>query len=73
MGLFQAPGLRDNQGRDQGVVRSMRWKPAKIMFDKCWLGGKGGELRTDARFCSMAVQKQLGQVLNSCMGSLKNL
>lgn len=43
----------------------------KIMFDKCWLGGSE-ELRTDA-ILFMAVQKQLGQVLNSCMGSLKNL
>lgn len=43
----------------------------KVMFDKCWLGGSE-ELRTDA-VLFMAVQKQLGAVLNSCMGSLKNL
>ncbi len=43
----------------------------KIMFDKCWLGGSE-ELRADA-ILFMAVQKQLGQMLNSCMGSLKNL
>lgn len=43
----------------------------KIMFDKCWLGGSE-ELRNDA-VLFMAVQGQLGKVLNSCMGSLKNL
>lgn len=43
----------------------------KIMFDKCWLGGSE-ELRTDA-VLFMAVQVQLGKVLNGCMGSLKNL
>lgn len=43
----------------------------KIMFDKCWLGGSE-ELRKDA-VLFMAVQAQLGKVLNGCMGSLKNL
>ena len=43
----------------------------KIMFDKCWLGGSE-ELRADA-VLFMAVQVQLGKVLNGCMGSLKNL
>ena len=39
----------------------------RIMFEKCWLGGSADAV------LFMAVQKQLGQVLNSCMGSLKNL
>ncbi len=43
----------------------------KIMFDKCWLGGSE-EMRADA-VLFMAAQKQLAAVLNSCMGSLKNL
>ncbi len=43
----------------------------KIMFDKCWLGGSE-ELRRDA-VLFMAVQVQLGKVLNGCMGLLKNL
>lgn len=44
---------------------------AKVMFEKCWLGGSE-ELRRDA-VLFMAVQAQLGKVLNGCMGSLKNL
>ena len=43
----------------------------RIMFDKCWLGGSE-QLPADP-IMFMAVQKQLGQVLNSCTGSLKNL
>ena len=41
------------------------------MFKYCWLGGSE-ELERDA-VLFMAVQVQLGKVLNSCMGSLKNL
>lgn len=43
----------------------------KVMFDNCWLGGSE-ELRKDA-VLFMAVQSQLGGLLNGCMGSLKNL
>lgn len=41
------------------------------MFKNCWLGGSE-ELERDA-VLFMAVQVQLGKVLNGCMGSLKNL
>lgn len=43
----------------------------KVMFDNCWLGGSE-ELRKDA-LLFMAVQVQLGKLLNGCMGSIKNL
>lgn len=43
----------------------------KVLFDNCWLGGSK-ELRTDA-VLFMAVQAQLGGLINGCMGSLKNL
>lgn len=43
----------------------------KVMMDNCWLGGSE-ELRTDA-VLFMAVQVQLGKMLNGCMGSIKNL
>lgn len=43
----------------------------KVMFDNCWLGGSE-ELRKDA-VLFMAVQAQLGKMLNGCMGSIKNL
>ena len=41
------------------------------MFMNCWLGGSE-DLKTDA-VLFMAVQIQLGKVLNGCVGSLKNL
>jgi hypothetical protein len=43
----------------------------KVMFDNCWLGGSE-DLRKDA-VLFMAVQAQLGKMLNGCMGSIKNL
>ena len=43
----------------------------KVMMDNCWLGGSV-ELRKDAGLF-MAVQVQLGKMVNGCMGSLKNL
>lgn len=43
----------------------------KVMLNNCWLGGSEA-LRTDA-VLFMAVQVQLGKLLNGCMGSLKNL
>lgn len=46
-------------------------KAGEAMFDNCFLGGSP-ELRKDA-LLFMAVQKQLGTMLNSCMSSLKNL
>ena len=43
----------------------------RIMCNNCWLGGSE-ELREDA-VLFMAVQVQLGKLLNSCLGSIKNL
>ena len=43
----------------------------RVMFMNCWLGGSE-DLKTDA-VLFMAVQIQLGKVLNGCVGSLKNL
>lgn len=43
----------------------------RVMFKNCWLGGSE-YLEQDA-VLFMKVQEQLGKMLNSCMGSLKNL
>lgn len=70
VGYFKRPDL-DTIKSVIKVSKADEVEAGKIMFDKCWLGGSE-ELRKDA-ILFMAVQKQLGQVLNSCMGSLKNL
>lgn len=43
----------------------------RVLFKNCWLGGSQW-LEQDA-VLFMAVQVQLGKILNGCMGSLKNL
>ena len=43
----------------------------KVLFANCWLGGSA-ELEKDA-VLFMAVQVQLGKLVNGCMGSIKNL
>lgn len=43
----------------------------RVLFKNCWLGGSEW-LEQDA-VLFMKVQEQLGKMLNSCMGSLKNL
>ena len=43
----------------------------RVLFKNCWLGGSPW-LEQDA-VLFMAVQVQLGKILNGCMGSLKNL
>lgn len=53
------------------VAKTDEIKAGEVMFDGCWVGGSA-ELRKDA-LLFMAVQKQLGTMLNSCMSSLKNL
>ncbi len=70
VGYFKRPGF-DTIKAVTKVSKVDEVDAGKIMFDKCWLGGSE-ELRADA-ILFMAVQKQLGQMLNSCMGSLKNL
>ncbi|MBD5185802.1 MAG: hypothetical protein HDS92_04235 [Bacteroidales bacterium] len=53
------------------VAKNDEVEAGKVMFDNCWLGGSE-ELRTDA-LLFMAVQKQLGTVLNGFQGLIKNL
>lgn len=70
IGYFKRPTF-DTIKAVTKVAKTDEVEAGKVMFDNCWLGGSE-ELRKDA-ILFMAVQKQLGQVLNSCMGSLKNL
>ncbi|MCM1380257.1 MAG: hypothetical protein NC044_09265 [Prevotella sp.] len=53
------------------IAKTDEVEAGKVLFDNCWLGGSA-ELRTDA-VLFMAVQAQLGSLINGCMGSLKNL
>lgn len=70
VGYFKRPDFETIKAVTK-VAKVDEVEAGRIMFDKCWLGGSE-ELRRDA-ILFMAVQKQLGRVLNSCMGSLKNL
>ena len=46
-------------------------KSATMLYDNCFLGGDT-EIREDA-LLFMAASTQLGNMFNSCLGSLKNL
>lgn len=70
IGYFKRPDFATIKAVTK-VAKTDEVEAGKIMFDNCWLGGSE-ELRKDA-VLFMAVQAQLGKVLNGCMGSLKNL
>lgn len=53
------------------VGKSDEVKAAAVLYDNCFLGGDA-EIREDA-LLFMAASAQLGNMLNSCLGSLKNL
>lgn len=53
------------------IAKTDEIKAGEAMFDNCFVGGSP-QLRKDA-LLFMAVQKQLGAMLNACMSSLKNL
>lgn len=53
------------------VAKTDEGEAGKVIFDNCWLEGSQ-ELRTDA-LLFMAVQRQLGAVLNGFQGLIKNL
>ncbi len=70
VGYFKRPTLETLKAVTK-VAKTDEVEAGKIMFDNCWLGGSE-ELRTDA-LLFMAAQKQLGLVLNSFKGLIKNL
>lgn len=70
IGYFKRPTLETLKAVTK-VAKTDEVEAGKVIFDNCWLGGSQ-ELRTDA-LLFMAVQKQLGTVLNGFNGLIKNL
>ncbi len=70
IGYFKRPDFATIKAITK-VAKTDEVEAGKIMFNNCWLGGSE-ELKEDA-VLFMAVQVQLGKLVNGCMGSLKNL
>ncbi len=70
IGYFKRPDFATIKAVTK-ITKTDEVEAGKVMFTNCWLGGSD-ELETDA-VLFMAVQVQLGKLLNGCMGSLKNL
>ncbi|MCM1224158.1 MAG: hypothetical protein NC548_57870 [Lachnospiraceae bacterium] len=70
IGYFKRPDFATVKAITK-LAKTDEVEAGKVLFDNCWLGGSA-ELRTDA-VLFMAVQAQLGGLINGCMGSLKNL
>lgn len=67
---FKRPSL-ETMSAVTKVGRSDEVKGAEVLYDNCFLGGDT-EIREDAPLF-MAASAQLGSMLTSCLGSLKNL
>ena len=70
IGYFKRPDFATIKAITK-VAKTDEVEAGKVMFNNCWLGGSE-ELKEDA-VLFMAVQVQLGKLVNGCMGSLKNL
>lgn len=70
IGYFHRPDFQTIKAVTK-VSKTDEVEAGKVLFDNCWLGGSEA-LRRDA-ILFMAVQVQLGKLLNGCMGSIKNL
>lgn len=70
IGYFKRPDFATIKAITK-VAKTDEVEAGKIMFNNCCLGGSE-ELKDDA-VLFMAVQVQLGKLVNGCMGSLKNL
>lgn len=70
IGYFKRPDFATIKAMTK-ISKTDEVEAGKVMFNNCWLGGSA-ELGTYA-VLFMAVQVQLGKLMNSCMGSLKNL
>ena len=70
VGYFHRPDFQTVKAITK-ISKTDEVEAGKVMFDNCWLGGSE-QLRKDA-VLFMAVQSQLGKMLNGCMSSLKNL
>lgn len=67
---FKRPSL-ETMSAVTKVTKTDEVKGAAVLYDNCFLGGDT-EVREDA-LLFMAATAQLGQLFNSCLGSLKNL
>lgn len=67
---FKRPSL-ETMSAVTKVGKNDEVKSATVLYDNCFLGGDA-EMREDA-LLFMAAAAQLGQLFNSCLGSLKNL
>lgn len=67
---FKRPSL-ETMSAVTKVSKSDEVKSASVLYDNCFLGGDT-EMREDA-LLFMAATTQLGNMFNSCLGSLKNL
>lgn len=70
IGYFKRPDFATIKAVTK-LAKSDEVEAGKVMFNNCRLGGSE-ELGKDA-VLFMAVQVQLGKLLNGCMSSLKNL
>ncbi len=70
VGYFKRPDFPTVKATTK-LVKTDEVESGKVMFKNCFLGGSEWLEQDTVLF--MAVQKQLGTLLNSCMGSIKNL
>lgn len=53
------------------MAKTDELKSSEVLYDNCWLGGSP-HVREDA-VLFLEVVKHLGEMMNACRGSLKNL
>ncbi|MDE6346817.1 MAG: hypothetical protein K2L55_09120 [Muribaculaceae bacterium] len=70
IGYFRRPDFQTIKAVTK-LSKTDEVEAGKVLLNNCWLGGSEA-LRTDA-ILFMAVQVQLGKLVNGCMGSIKNL
>lgn len=70
IGYFKRPDFATVKATTK-LVKSDEVESGKVMFKNCFLGGSEWLEQDTVLF--MAVQVQLGKVLNGCMSSIKNL
>ena len=70
IGYFKRPDFATIKAVTK-ISKTDEVEAGKVIFKNCWLGGSEW-LEKDA-VLFMAVQVQLGKLLNGCIGSIKNL
>lgn len=70
IGYFKRPDFATVKATTK-LAKTDEAEGGKVMFKNCFLGGSEWLEQDSVLF--MAVQVQLGKVLNGCMSSLKNL